>query len=50
MAKELIKRKPKSLPTVKLNPKVKDIFKFKFEDFSLENYDPQPYMKIPVSL
>ncbi len=50
MVKELVKRKPKKLPTVKINPKVKDIFKFKFEDFTLENYDPHPFVKIPVSL
>lgn len=48
--KELIKRKPMKLPTVKINPKVKDIFKFKFEDFTLENYNSHPFMKIPVSL
>jgi thymidylate synthase len=48
--KELIKRKPKRLPKVKLNPKVKDIFKFKFEDFTLESYKPHPFIKIPVSL
>jgi thymidylate synthase len=48
--KELVKRKPKKLPIVKINPKVKDIFKFKFEDFTLENYNSHPFMKIPVSL
>jgi len=48
--KELVKRKPMKLPTVKINPKVKDIFKFKFEDFTLENYNSHPFMKIPVSL
>jgi len=48
--KELIKRKPKRLPRVKLNPKVRDIFKFRFEDFILEKYNPHPPIKIPISL
>jgi len=38
-------RTPKPLPTLKLNPSVKNIFDFKFEDFSLENYDPHPHIK-----
>jgi len=48
--KELVKRMPRKLPRVKINPKVKSIFDFKFEDFTLENYDPHPPMKIPVGL
>ncbi len=48
--KELLTREPKTLPRVKINPDVKDIFGFKFEDFALENYDPHPPIKIPVSL
>jgi thymidylate synthase len=47
---ELITREPRPLPTVRLNPDVKDIFGFAFEDFTLENYDPLPKMKIPVGL
>jgi thymidylate synthase len=48
---EILSREPKSLPTVKLNPEVKDIFKFSFEDVSLENYNPHPPIKgIPVGI
>lgn len=38
------------LPTMKINPDVKDIFSFKFEDFELENYDPHPHIKAPVAV
>ncbi len=48
--KEQLKRKPKKLPTIKINPKVKDINKFKFEDFILENYNPEPAIKAPVAV
>ena len=43
-------REPKSLPTMKINPEVKDIFSFTYEDFSLENYDPHPGIKAPVAV
>jgi thymidylate synthase len=39
-----------SLPTMKLNPEIKDIFDFDFEDFTLENYDPHPGIKAPVAI
>jgi thymidylate synthase len=39
----------KPLPTMKLNPAVKSIFDFKFEDFTLENYDPHPGINAPVA-
>lgn len=45
-----LSRTPKSLPTMKLNPEIKDIFSFKFEDFTLENYDPYPGIKAPVAV
>lgn len=48
--KELVIREPKHLPRVRINPDVKDIFSFKFEDFELLDYDPHPKMKIPVAL
>ncbi|MFH1145884.1 MAG: thymidylate synthase [bacterium] len=48
--KTLLTREPKPLPKVTLNPDVKDLFAFKFEDFTLENYDPHPAVKIPVGL
>jgi len=38
-------REPRPLPTMKINPEVKDIFDFKFDDFELENYDPWPHIK-----
>lgn len=48
--KEQLSRTPRGLPTMSINPKVKDIFAFKFEDFSLENYDPYPAIKAPVAV
>ncbi len=45
-----LSREPKGLPIMKLNPAVKDIFGFKFEDFSLENYDPHPGIKAKVAV
>jgi len=38
------------LPVMKINPEVKSIFDFKFEDFTLENYDPHPHIKAPVAV
>jgi thymidylate synthase len=38
------------LPTMKLNPIVKDLFSFKYEDFTLENYDPHPHIKAAVAV
>jgi len=43
-------RDPRPLPTMKINPDVKDIFQFKFEDFTLENYDPWPHIKGEVAV
>jgi len=43
-------REPRQLPTMKLNPNVKNIFDFKYEDFSLENYHPHPAIKGVVSV
>ena len=43
-------REPRSLPTMKINPDVKNIFDFKFEDFELINYDPHPHIKGKVAV
>lgn len=45
-----LERKPLQLPTLKLNPGVTDIFRFKFEDFSLENYEALPHIKGAISV
>jgi thymidylate synthase len=45
-----LSRKPFPLPTMKLNPAVKDIFAFQFEDFTLENYQSHPAIKAPVAV
>jgi len=45
-----LSRQPRPLPTMKINPDVKDIFGFKFEDFTLENYDPWPHIKGEVAV
>lgn len=45
-----LSRELKSLPTMKLNPNIKNIFDFDFEDFTLENYDPHPGIKAPVAV
>jgi thymidylate synthase len=43
-------RDPRPLPTVLLNPAIKSIFDFSFEDFTLENYDPHPHIKGAISV
>ena len=43
-------REPKSLPTLKINPDVKDIFSFKFEDFEILNYEAHPHIKGVVAI
>nr|AIA18193.1 thymidylate synthase [uncultured bacterium]AIA18199.1 thymidylate synthase [uncultured bacterium] len=45
-----LSREPRPLPTMKINPDVKDIFSFKFEDFTLDNYDPWPHIKGEVAV
>jgi thymidylate synthase len=45
-----LERAPRRLPTMRLNPNVKDIFGFRYEDFVLEGYDPHPAIKAPVAV
>ncbi len=49
-AREQLGRSPRRLPAMRLNPAVKDLFEFRYEDFTLENYDPHPAIKAPVAV
>lgn len=49
-AKLQLTREPKALPSLIINPDVKDLFDFKFEDFELVNYEPEPHIKAEVSV
>ena len=46
---EQLSREPRALPTMRLNPDVKSVFDFRYEDFTLEGYDPHPTIKAPMS-
>lgn len=45
-----LSREPRTLPTMKLSPAVRDIHEFQYEDFTLENYDPWPAIKAPIAV
>ncbi len=45
-----LSRKPRPLPVMRINPEVKDIFGFRYEDFTLENYNPHPHIKGEISV
>lgn len=45
-----LSRTPRALPIMKINPDVRSIFDFQYEDFSLENYDPYPSIKAPIAV
>ncbi|MCR4878601.1 MAG: thymidylate synthase [Bacteroidales bacterium] len=49
-AKLQLSRDPRPLPQMRINPEVKDIFDFQYEDFTLENYDPHPHIKAEVAV
>ena len=49
-AKEQLKRTPRALPKMVINPNVTSIFDFKYDDFTLEGYDPLPHIKAEVSV
>lgn len=45
-----LEREPRELPVMKLNPEVKSVFDFDYEDFTLEGYDPHPLIKAPIAV
>jgi thymidylate synthase len=49
-ARKQLSREPRPLPTMRLNPEVRDLFAFRHEDFTLEGYDPHPHIKAEVAV
>src|SRR6201991_2610624 len=49
-AREQLTREPRALPVMRLNPEVRDLFAFRYEDFTLEGYDPYPVIRAPIAV
>ncbi|WP_428524300.1 thymidylate synthase [Roseibium sp.] len=49
-AREQLTRTPRALPEMKINPAVRDLFAFKYEDFELTGYDPHPHIAAPIAV
>src|SRR5690606_32403390 len=49
-AREQLSRAPRALPVMRLDPCVRDLFAFRYEHFTLENYDPHPAIRAPVAV
>jgi len=49
-AREQLSRQPRALPVMRMNPAVRDLFAFRYEDFTLEGYEPHPAIKAPVAV
>jgi thymidylate synthase len=45
-----LSRAPRTLPTMRINPAVKDLFSFRYEDFELEQYEPHPHIRAPIAV
>jgi thymidylate synthase len=48
--REQLRREPRPFPRMRLNPAVRDLFEFRYEDFTLEGYDPHPAIKAPIAV
>jgi thymidylate synthase len=49
-AREQLSRSPRPLPFLQINPEVRDVFEFRYEDFTLVGYDPHPHIKAAVAI